>query len=261
MLGDIWNSVLVNPLFTVLMGIYQFTDSLGISIIILTILIRALMIPAMLPTLKTAKKQRDLMPEIQKLKEKYKDNQQELAKKQLELYKEHGINPASGCASQIVTIIVLIALYGVISKFSQGLSAADLNTHIYLESLKLGSEESINTNFGYLNLSKTDPFFILAILAGVTQFIASKMQMPYVDKAEQLAKKTTDKNDDLAYNIQQQMVYTMPVMNFVIGLTLPAGMVLYIVTTTIFTVVQTYYLSGLGGIKPWVQNFKKVFRK
>jgi membrane protein insertase Oxa1/YidC/SpoIIIJ len=62
-------------------------------------------------------------------------------------------------------------------------------------------------------------------------------------------KKTPDKNDDIAYNMQQQMLYTMPIMNFIIGLTLPSGVVLYIVTTTLFSIVQTYFVSGWGGMQ------------
>jgi YidC/Oxa1 family membrane protein insertase len=106
----------------------------------------------------------------------------------------------------------------------------------------------------YLDLGKPDPFYILAILSGALQFVQSKMTFPYVEKAEKAAEITPDKSDDIAYNMQQQMLYTMPVMNLVIGITLPAGVVLYILTTTVFSIVQTYFVTGWGGLYPWVKK-------
>jgi dTDP-4-amino-4,6-dideoxygalactose transaminase len=76
--------------------------------------------------------------------------------------------------------------------------------------------------------------------------------------AEKLAKETIDKTDDIAYNMQQQSLYMMPIMSLVIGITLPAGVVLYIVTTTIFSIIQTYLISGLGGVNSWIKKLKSV---
>ena len=111
-----------------------------------------------------------------------------------------------------------------------------------------------------MNLSKPDPFFVLAVLSGLFQLVQSKMTMPYVEAGEKAAKKTPDKKDDIAYNMQEQMLYTMPIMNVVIGITLPAGVVLYILTTTVFSLVQTYFVSGWGGMKSWLikLGFKKL---
>jgi YidC/Oxa1 family membrane protein insertase len=256
MLGELWTNILVNPIFNVTMLMYKLSGSLGISIILLTLFIRALLIPVMIPSLKAIKKQRDIQPELKKLKEKYKYDKKKQAEMQMVLFKKHGINPASGCLTQIVMMVVLFALYGVIRKFTYGASITELNSHIFVDFLKLSADSTIATKFLYMDLAKQDPLFILAILAGLFQLVSSKMTMPYVEAGEKAAKNTPDKNDDIAYNMQQQMLYTMPIMNFIIGLTLPSGVVLYIVTTTIFSIVQTYFVSGWGGMQPYINKIR-----
>ncbi|MFA6981437.1 MAG: YidC/Oxa1 family membrane protein insertase [Patescibacteria group bacterium] len=230
---------------------------MGISIIVLTLLIRLVLVPVVIPSLRNMKKQRDLQPLLDKLKAKYSHDKKVLAEKQMALFKEHGINPASGCLNQILMIIVLIALYGVIRRFSTGLNLEEINKLIYSESMKFTSMDQIKTKFLYLNLEKPDPYLVLAILSGLFQLVASKMMAPYAKAGEKAAKKTPDKKDDLAYNMQSQMLYTMPIMNVIIGARLPAGVVLYLVTTTVFSVAQTYFVSGLGGLKSWVEKLQK----
>lgn len=240
---EIWNTLLVTPLLNILVILNSFTGSLGISIILLTLLIRTVLIPVVIPSIRNAKKQRELQPQLEKIKKKYKDDKKKQAEAQMALFKEHGLNPASGCLTQIPMFIVLIAVYNVINKISVHADVSALNDLIYLDSFKLTSE-TLHTNFLYLDLAKPDPYYILGVLTGIAQFFASKMTMGFTKKAEKVAKKTPDKTDDLAYNIQEQMLYVMPVMTVVIGVSLPAGVVLYMLTTTIFSLVQTYIIMG-----------------
>ena len=253
MLSVIWTTILVNPIFNLLALMYYLTQSLGISIILLTVAIRTILIPFVLPSMKTMKKQRDLQPEIDALKKKYKYDKKKQAEMQMELFKRNGLNPASGCLTQIVMVVVLIALYNVISKFTSNTGIEELNSHVYLDFLKF-SQTGVSTSFLWLNLAKPDPIYLLAILAGGFQFLTSKMTMPYTEAGEKAAKKTPDKSDDIAYNMQAQMLYMGPIMNFIIGLTLPSGVVLYIVITTVYSLVQTYFVSGWGGLAPWARK-------
>ncbi|HLC93899.1 MAG TPA: YidC/Oxa1 family membrane protein insertase [Patescibacteria group bacterium] len=254
MLSEIWNLILINPILNVLVGFYQLTGNLGFSIVLLTILIRTILIPAMLPSMKTMQKQRELQPELDKIRKKFKHDKKKQAEMQMELFKKHGLNPASGCLTQIAMIVVLIALYGVIRRFTGGTNIEEINSHLYFSFLNLDLVEQIQIRFLWLDLTKPDPYYVLAVLSGVFQLFQSKMTQPYVEIGEKAAQKTPDKKDDIAYNIQEQMLYTMPIMNFIIGVTLPAGVVLYILTTTIFSLVQTYFVSGLGGLKPWLKK-------
>lgn len=260
-MGQIFDFLLVNPILNALMALYRVTGNLGISIITLTVVIRTILIPAMAPALKTMKKQRELQPQIDKLKSKYGSNKQELAKAQMELFKEHGINPASGCLTQIVMITVLIALYNVIRKFTVSADINSLNSSLYFDWLKLAEGAVIQTKFLYMNLAKPDPYYIVAVLSGVLQFFSGKMMMPYVEQAEKAAKKTPDKKDDFAYAMQQQTTYFLPIMNVMIGITLPAGVMLYIIATTIFSMVQNYFATGWGGLKPLIDKLNFTAKK
>lgn len=262
MLKNVWNTALVNPMFNLLVALYLLTgNNMGWAIILLTLVIRAILVPFSIPSLKSMKKQREIQPQIKKLKEKYKHSKEELAKKQMELFKEHGINPASGCLTQISTIVVIVALYNVIRKFSGGVDAvASLNGLIYFDNFKFVADAVINTNFLYLDLAKPDPYYILPVLAGIFQFFSSKLMKVNVSVGEEKAKETPDKKDDLAYNMQEQMLYLMPIMTVFIGAKLPAGATLYIVTTTIFSLVQNYVVQNFDDIKRFL-GIKKDGKK
>lgn len=255
MLKTIWTTILVTPMLNVLVVLYNFFgENLGWAIVGLTLAIRTILIPVVLPSLKNMKKQRDLQPELQKLQKKYKHDKQKLAEEQMKLFKKHGLNPASGCITQITMVIVLIALYNVIRRFTINFDLSAINAMIYFSKMRFSEGFSMNTTFGYLDLSQPDKLFVLPLLAGATQFLVSKMMQPYAEEGEKAAKKTPDKKDDMAYNMQQQMVLMMPIMTTIIAFSLPSGVALYILTTTIFSLIQQYFVSGWGGLKPWIEK-------
>lgn len=173
---------------------------------------------------------------------------------QMQLFKEHGINPASGCQSMIITILIFTALYSVIRQITQVADISEINNRLYFDFLKFGSLDALSTKFFYLDLAKPDPYFILAILAGVFQFIMAKMSMPYTEEGVKAAKETPDKKDDIAYNMQQQSMYIMPAMMAFLGLSLPSGVIIYIITSTLFSIVQNYFINGWGGLQPWINK-------
>lgn len=138
-------------------------------------------------------KQRDLQPELNKLKEKYKYDKKKLAEMQMELFKKHGINPGSGCLTTLITFVFMIAIYNVVRTLSTNPDISVVNSHILIDSLKFLPDQIINTSFLYLNLSKPDPYIILTIIAVVLQFLATKMIMPYTEIADK-AVQATQKN-------------------------------------------------------------------
>ena len=254
----LWNTLLVNPILNLLVVLYAVLGgNMGWAIVALTLLIRTLLIPVIVPSFKSMQKQRDIQPELKKLQEKYKYDKQKQAEEQMALFKKHGLNPASGCLSQIVMILVLFALYGVISRFTNGIDINAINQLIYFDALKFSTDTAINTQFFYLDLAKPDPYFALPIIAGLFQLVSSKMMLPAVEKGEKLAKKTPDKSDDLAYNMQAQMLYLMPVMTTLFIFRLPSVIALYLVVTTVFSVVQQYFISGWGGMQSVINKFRK----
>lgn len=255
-MSQLWNTAILNPIFNVLAILYQWTSDLGLSIILFTTIIRLLLIPLTLPQIKMSKKQRDIQPELNKIKEKYKYDKKKQAEMQMNLFKKHGINPGAGCLTTILTLVLMIAIYRAVSMFTIKPDINLLNTHIYFEQFKFLTGEVINTNFLYLNLAKPDPYLIVTVLAVGLQFLATKMMMPFSEIEEKAAKVTPDKKDDMMAAFQKQNLYMMPIMFFVFGLTLPSGVMLYIMTTTLFQIVQQYLSSGWGGLKPWINKIK-----
>ncbi len=245
--------MLVTPLLNILLFFYRVLGgNLGVAIIALSLLVKGLSAPFMHSSLKLAQKQKEIMPELDKLKKKYGHDKKVLAEKQMALYKTLGINPASGCLTQIFPILVIFALFSVINLTTgtHAISSGDLNPRLYSDFLRIPENHKINSNFLYLDLAKKDPLFILPVLAALFQFLTSKMMMPDVKKEEEIAKKTSDSTDDVMYNMQEQMLYTMPIVFLIVGLNLPSGVVLNILVTTLFSIVQQYYVSGLGGLAP-----------
>src|SRR5260221_4794302 len=158
--GAIFHTVLYAPIFEVLKFLTLTTGNFGLAIIALTILLRVLLIPLSLPTLKSQKKMRDLKPELDKLKTKHKGDAKAMQAAQMQLYKEHNVNPFSGCLPYILQLVIIIALYNVLRSF-----VPDAAKQGFL----------IQTQFLGLNLSKPDPSRIIPIFAAVTQLILSLM--------------------------------------------------------------------------------------
>jgi len=175
----------------------------------------------------------------------------------MQLMKEHGVNPASGCYTMVITILIFTALYSVIRQITNVTDITTVNVRMYAEFLQFASLEQLSTKFLYMDLAKPDPYFIMAFLAGVTQFVLAKMNMPYAETGVKAAKKTPGKKDDIAYNMQQQSLYIMPAMMAFMGISLPSGVIMYIVTSTLFSIVQNYFVNGWGGMKPWINKLTK----
>lgn len=232
---------------------------MGLAIIALTAFLRLLLVPLTIPSLRAMKKQQELQPQLEKLKEKHGGNKEKMAKAQMELYRQHGINPAAGCLPQILQIVVLIALYQAFMRIlnSDGQAIVELNKILYSDFLRIDPGRQINTAFGPWHLTQPDPFFILPILAGASQFVLSKMMMPAAQRGQKEAKKTPEKSDDLLYTMQSQGLYLMPLMTVFIGWRLPSGLVLYWLVTTVFSLAQQYFLVGIGGLSSW-RNLLKL---
>jgi len=263
-MGELWNLVLFQPLISGLVFLFKVFGNLGFAIIALTIIIRTLLVPLTAPSMKAAKKMAELAPEIAKLKKKYAHDKQKFAQAQMALYRQHGANPVAGCLPMIVQLVILISLYQAFIQVLKPNGAeliARLNEIVY-PFLKLPLETRIDFSFLYLDLSKPDIFHlgglpipgIFLILAALTQFLSSKMMSPAVKKVEKEAEKTKGKTDDFMASMQAQMVYLFPLMTIFIGFTFPSGLILYWLVFSLFQFVQQYFMTGLGGLTPWIER-------
>ncbi|MBI2600542.1 YidC/Oxa1 family membrane protein insertase [Candidatus Daviesbacteria bacterium] len=264
-IGDLFNLIFMGPIINVLAFVLNALNSIGLpgalgfSLILLTVLIRLLAWPLMTTQLKSAKKMADLKPHLDELKKKHSDKQ-ELARAQMVLYKEHGVNPAAGCLPALLQVPVFLALYQVIINVLPGKEGSIdfLNSLLYLPTLKFPA--NIDVNFFGLNLgAKPAEFasygwYLLAVPAvtALLTFIQSKMTLVkpvkhYPSDSPKEAKEKEGLEESMA-QMQSQMVFLMPIMIGYFAFTFPIGLAIYWNTYTILGILQQYLVSGWGGM-------------
>lgn len=216
-----YTELLFKPLFNALVFLYNALPAhdLGLAIIVLTLVIRVILYPLNRKAIISQKAIQVIQPQIEELKEKYKDNREKLSAAMMELYKKEKVNPFSSCLPILVQLPVLIAVYQV---FQSGIASQSFNL-LYPGVANPGTLNTIA--FGFLDLAKRS--IPLAILAGLAQFWQSKMLM----------QKRTGKAT-AASAMNAQMLYMMPAVTILIGSSFPAGLTLYWFSTTLFSGLQ-----------------------
>jgi len=228
--ATVFNEIFFRPLLNTLVfltGVLPSHD-LGFAVIILTILVRFVLFPFTHHSIKAQTKMRSLEPEIARIRDEHKNNQEEQARRTMALYKEHGVNPFSGCLMLIIQLPLLIALYQV---FLVGVG--DMNKYLY-PFVSLPS--SLDTIFlGVINLTEASIF--LAALSGLTQFIQMKLAVPTL-VAKPALPASAQQKPDISRMMTAQMTYVMPGIIFVIGIQFPAAVSLYWTTMNLFAIVH-----------------------
>ncbi len=240
-------------------------SSLGFSIIALTAIIRLLIWPLMTAQLRSSHKMSTLKPHIDKLKQKHKGDQQAFAKAQMDLFRQHGINPLAGCLPALIQIPIFFALYQVIFAFFDEKGGLNkINDLIYPFFPNLSKMP--DPNFLGLNLaSKPSEFsqygWYLLLVPAVTAlltFIQSKMMAPKPVKpypSDSTAEKKEKENvSDAMASMQSQMTFLLPIMVGFFSWQFPIGLALYWNTFTIFGIIQQYKIMGLGGLQQWIKK-------
>jgi YidC/Oxa1 family membrane protein insertase len=217
------------PILNILMVLYNYFSfkDFGIAIILLTVVIKLILWPLSNKAIKSQKEMQDIQPKIEELKHKFGDNKEELAKATMELYKDKKINPFSSCLTLLIQLPFLFAVYRVVR---DGLSK-DLS----LVYSFIPRPEIINlTSLGFLDLNK--PNFYLAILAGLAQFVQTKMMLNKQKKAAGTV--ATGKEENMTQIMNKQMTYMFPAITVIIGISLPGGLTLYWFMFTLLTIFQ-----------------------
>lgn len=222
----IYHEVIYRPLLNLLVGFYNVIPGhdVGLVIILLTLLIRLLLAPLLHRSLKNQERMTALQPKLNEVREKHKDDKEAQAKAIMELYSEHKINPLSSCLPLLIQLPVLIALYQVFSKALHG----------NLEGLYsfVTKPEHLNPLlFHFVDLSQ--PSKVFAVIAGLLQLWQSKMMMPASSGSS---------DDPTAKALAIQTTYVLPVISIFIAWSLPAGLPLYWIVTTLFAIGQQYYI-------------------
>ncbi|MDO3378217.1 membrane protein insertase YidC [Geoalkalibacter halelectricus] len=191
---------LARPLLHVLVFFNGFLHNFGLAIILLTVIIKILFWPLTQKSFNSMKAMQKLQPEMQKLREKYKEDKQRMNLELMNLYKEHRVNPLGGCLPMLVQIPVFFALYKVLM-----VSIEMRHAHFFL---------------WITDLSAKDPFYVTPLLMGASMFLQQKLTPTTLDP------------------IQAKIFLAMPIIFTVLFLNFPAGLVLYWLVNNVLTIGQ-----------------------
>jgi len=223
-----FHNLLYRPILNSLFFLYAYLPGhdFGVAIIFLTLFVKTILFPLSWKSIKSQKAIQEIQPKIKEIQKKFKNNKEEQAKALMELYKKEGINPFSGCLPLLIQLPILIALFLALKSLSGG----GLKPDLFYSFVPFSSDFS---PFFLGRIDLTVPFFPLAILAGVFQFIQSKMLVSQPSSEEQ---------NDISQIMQKQSLYFFPIFTIMILWKLPAAIGLYWLTSTLFSIGQQYLI-------------------
>lgn len=225
MLGNLFNQFLYQPIFTFFIFLYEnLGHNIGLVIIILTVLMRIILFPVSQKSIKAQMEMVKHKDKIKEIQQKFK-SKEEQSRELMKFYKENKLNPLSGCLPLLTQLPILIALYRVFT--------------VVLNS----KNKLISPLFLGIDLSKNNP--IMAILAGVAQFFASKMAMKRSALIPQAG--ISDKSLEKQRMMTKQMNYFFPILTIIIAWNWPSGLPFYWIISTLLGLAQDYYLYNKYG--------------
>jgi YidC/Oxa1 family membrane protein insertase len=193
-------AVFARGLLYVMRWIQTFTHSWGIAIILLTFLVKAVLFPLTYKSTQSMNAMRELQPEVEKLKEKFKNDREKLNVATMQLYQKHKVNPLGGCMPMLLQMPIWFALY----------AALQTSVELYREPFLWMKDLTIH-----------DPYFILPVLMGLSSFAMQKLSPQPADNAQ-----------------AKMMLYFFPVFFTFIMLWVPGGLTLYILVNNLLTIAQ-----------------------
>jgi len=235
-MAELWNSIILDPILNSLIALSTVLyDNFGMSIIGLTVVVRVILSPLTIRQTKSTKAMQSLQPKIQELQKKYGRNQQKLQQEMMKLYKEAGINPLGCLWPMLIQLPIWIALYQSIIRAlaSTPENLIDLAKHLYSWSV-VTQAIPLNEQFLWLQLSKPDPYLILAILVGGTMWAQQKMV-------------TAPATDPKQQSMTQMTTLMMPLMFGMFTLSFPSGLALYWVISNVIGILTQYFVTGGWG--------------
>lgn len=209
-----WLTVIAAPMFWVMTMLHSIVGNWGVAIILLTILIKMLFFPLSAASYRSMAKMRVVAPKLEKLKQQYADDRDQLNRAMMDLYKTEKINPLGGCLPMLIQIPVFIALYWSI-----------------LESVEMRNAPFV----GWIHdLSVADPYYILPLLMAASMIVQTRLNPTPPDP------------------MQAKMMQIMPVVFAVVFFFFPAGLVLYSIVNNALSIAQQWAINrkleaeGLG---------------
>jgi YidC/Oxa1 family membrane protein insertase len=199
-----WDMVraVAKPIFYVLRYINDYTHNYGLTIILLTVIIKLLFVPLQYKSYTSMKQMQGIQPKVAALQEKFKDDRERLNKELIKLYRDHKVNPVGGCLPMVLQMPVFVSLFNI------------LYMTIDLRQAPLG--------LWITDLSVQDPYYILPIIMGISMVVMQKIQPTTMDPT------------------QAKVMLMLPALMTFLFINFPAGLVLYWLTNNVLTIVQQF---------------------
>jgi YidC/Oxa1 family membrane protein insertase len=218
---DIWNLIIVHPLIDGLKYLAMVTSSGGLAIILFTIAIRMVMLPLSIYQMRSQKAMTAVQPLVKEIQKKYGNDRERVTQETMRIYKEHGVNPASGCLPLVIQMPIFIGLYSAL---------------ITLSGHDHGDDQFREAFLWMPSLGDADPLYIMPIFTGVTQLVLQRMMtMPSTDPQQQM---------------MNRMMTFMPLVFLGVTFSLPSGLVMYWVVSNVVSMLQQYFTTGWGSLFP-----------
>lgn len=235
-IGNIWHLLFTRPIYNLLIIIaHTFGNSLGMGIVLLTILARLLLL---IPTQRAMESQRamqKIQPKLKELQAKYKNDQQHLSMETMQLMKENKVNPMGSCLPLLFQFPILLALFLVIR---QG-GSVSYAVHLYPPLAHIQVSEISHIFLGMLNLTQPE-IYVLPITLALLQFWQLRMSFKRVQNGP---KQQTPSGMPDVSQINTVMTYALPAFIAIAAFSLPSGVALYWLISTLFSIGQQFVVN------------------
>ncbi|HEY8596934.1 MAG TPA: YidC/Oxa1 family membrane protein insertase [Thermomicrobiales bacterium] len=209
------------------------TGSPGLAIIIFTVLIKLLLTPLTLRTIKSQRAMQDLQPKIKALQKRFGSDRQKLSAETMRLYQEHNVNPTASCLPILFQLPIFWGLYQSLTQLSNTAGGPFQQSFLWLTSL-----------------GAPDALHIMPFVAAFFQLLQTRMSMPT----------GKFKSTDPQQKMMTQMMQFLPITVIFFGWSFPSGLVLYWATQSVFGAVQQYWITGWGALREWLPFLPEVVR-
>jgi YidC/Oxa1 family membrane protein insertase len=250
LIGGLWNGFW-HLLLNFLIAINSVVGNAGVSIIIFTIFMRLLTVPFTLKALRSSRNMQAVQPLVKQVQRDYPKDRAKQQEETMKIYRDYGINPASGCFPMLLQLPIFFGLFSALSfVLPMGSGNVTADAQWALNQVQLGSfiwntdwigvghASDFRQPFLWVtNLGAPDPLFIWPALSSIFQFIQTRMSIPRRDP---------NNPGDPQQRMMQNLMQFMPIMIFFVSYGFPAGTVIYWAFSALFGAVLQYFITGFG---------------
>ena len=238
MFSYIWHTVFFDPIYNLLIFFIDTVRNgdVGLAIIATVIVVKTILLPLSIKAAKTQKIMREVEPKLKEIKEKHKDDREALSRAMMAVYKDANINPFASVVLVFLQIPIIIALYLAVSN-GGGINLPGVTTTLLYSFVEVPTIVTMNF-LGLVDIASKS--ILLALAAGVTQYIFTAMSLPALTPRVEGA--SPNFKEDFARNMHIQMKYVMPLLIIFIAYTISATIALYFIVSNLVAIAQEFYV-------------------